>query len=150
MLFLFESHTTYRRKAVDNSEWNPELIGERMRARMAELGMSQTELAAKLKVTPATLHHWLYAGHRFSEQTAMRLSEALGMPLGELVFGSKLSEMWPAPGSIKTAPRDGTRLLLWSGTEWVLAFHMHGRWFEEGQAIVEPTHWLPLPPDPKS
>lgn len=65
---------------------------------------------------------------------------------------------WPAWQSIESAPRDGTRVLLWDplDTEWV-----PGRWSARdgvraaswrhcpGGWPIAAEHWLPLPPAPE-
>lgn len=59
---------------------------------------------------------------------------------------------------INTAPRDGTRILATWAHTWRTGPHIEvletgeeGYWFYtfDGDAPVEePTHWMPLPPDP--
>lgn len=63
---------------------------------------------------------------------------------------------------IASAPRDGTKLILWATHSPVQkAFAVIGFFDEplgwvteglEGQGLVQlqPTHWLPIPPPPKS
>lgn len=62
---------------------------------------------------------------------------------------------------IRTAPRDGTRLLLWSSgpshAEHYVGYYERGEAGEESQHIgwwtedggdIDPTHWMPLPAPP--
>jgi hypothetical protein len=65
---------------------------------------------------------------------------------------------WPTPQPIETAPRDGAWILVWLPPDG------HGRdghwdkvsWCRYAQGFLteevwlnNPTHWLPLPPDPE-
>jgi len=60
--------------------------------------------------------------------------------------------------SIESAPKDGTRLLVWDGRYMTIAYWMdglHARWkrqdgYDGLSGFDKPTHWLPLPvaPDP--
>lgn len=51
---------------------------------------------------------------------------------------------------IETAPKDGTRIVLWIVNEAQLACFEDGYWCGEDDQPVygTPTHWLPLPPPP--
>lgn len=46
---------------------------------------------------------------------------------------------------IETAPRDGTRIMVWDGKHLLLRADdlLHNPMF-----LKNPTHWLPLPPPP--
>jgi len=58
---------------------------------------------------------------------------------------------------ISTAPKDGTRIMLWlSGPirapkavfgKWYKPSSRSGYWITEGSGLAKPTHWM-LPPDP--
>jgi len=54
---------------------------------------------------------------------------------------------------ISIAPTDGTDVLLYrDGCPPVVAGVFHGEWqnWDTGTEISgEPTHWMPIPPDPK-
>lgn len=60
---------------------------------------------------------------------------------------------------IETAPRDGTRVVLWGASESVLAYWygdslgwqlVHtGAWAEDADVGIDPTHWRPLPEGPR-
>lgn len=59
----------------------------------------------------------------------------------------------PAPKDIETAPRAlESRILLWCPDEggWHSGEWFQGRWVSSAclTEVLEPTHWLPLPPDP--
>jgi hypothetical protein len=58
---------------------------------------------------------------------------------------------------IETAPKDGTKVLLWDGMittgEWCENPHPwnDGKWWIEGGQITgNPTHWMPLPEKPEN
>jgi len=53
---------------------------------------------------------------------------------------------------IETAPKDGSRFLFFNG-EWMACGHYHlGQYFAadsgNGRRLLDPTHWMPLPPAP--
>lgn len=56
---------------------------------------------------------------------------------------------------IETAPRDGTKVLVWIGGRYgaMNAWNQGGRWYTSlGEFCVTPTHWMPMlspPPPPK-
>jgi hypothetical protein len=52
--------------------------------------------------------------------------------------------------SIETAPRDGTDVLLWLHDAGACCgyYHYDRWWADNGDAIVDPTHWMPLPRPP--
>jgi hypothetical protein len=68
----------------------------------------------------------------------------------------EMSEMqWQ---SIETAPRDGTRILMFAGNGILGTSNLSytGEWSEKWQCFksdlmndCHPTHWMPLPPAPK-
>jgi hypothetical protein len=45
---------------------------------------------------------------------------------------------------IESAPKDGTRVLLWDGRRQHVDWWNHGWW-----NTSRPTHWQPLPPPPE-
>lgn len=56
---------------------------------------------------------------------------------------------------IETAPKDGTRILVWSqeygGRGPLVLFWMDEHWREPANLLslrVPPTHWMPIPPPP--
>jgi hypothetical protein len=51
---------------------------------------------------------------------------------------------------ISTAPRDGTRVLLWDeqGVELIGSYRPGSRWYTDRGDVVKPTGWMPLPPPP--
>lgn len=57
---------------------------------------------------------------------------------------------------IETAPKDGTRVLLFSGA-WFTGYYAHsrykwdpGKWrSDEYPDLTNPTHWMPLPQAPE-
>jgi hypothetical protein len=53
---------------------------------------------------------------------------------------------------IETAPRDGTRVLLYFESRWTLGgtFNdLSNDWLIDGDHEEPPTHWMPLPPAPE-
>lgn len=61
-----------------------------------------------------------------------------------------LSEEW---ADISTAPRDGTRVLIWNGFgQAVVSWDcVYDNWRVSAGAIVRnPTHWMPLPRPPET
>lgn len=64
--------------------------------------------------------------------------------------GEKEASAWQP---IETAPRDGTRVLVWDGKHgghYVARYDEDDLW-EWGNDLcgsLEPTHWMPLPPEP--
>ena len=71
-----------------------------------------------------------------------------------------MSDKWM---TIDSAPKDGTRVLVWSPgleqvflAEWTEIFDDAGQWMPEYAEVPmldepedHPTHWMPLPPAPK-
>lgn len=57
---------------------------------------------------------------------------------------------------IETAPRDGKTLLMWApgfGLGALVLYWMNDYWREPANGLglkVEPTHWMPLPPPPRT
>ncbi len=51
---------------------------------------------------------------------------------------------------IATAPRDGTRVLLWAGGLATAGVFDRDEWITDywGREYHQPTHWQPLPPAP--
>lgn len=54
------------------------------------------------------------------------------------------------PRPIETAPKDKTRILLFSESRWVIGNRWDDKWLDDEQEyfIFEPSHWLPVPPNP--
>ena len=55
---------------------------------------------------------------------------------------------------IESAPKDGTRVLLWCPAERFIIFlgnyrESSGGWTENGSYVLEPTHFMPLPEPPE-
>lgn len=64
-----------------------------------------------------------------------------------------MSEAWPKWRPIETAPKDGTKVVVYDeGDVWIAYWYrtspqLFGWWaIDHG---VNPTHWLPLPPPPE-
>jgi hypothetical protein len=52
---------------------------------------------------------------------------------------------------IETAPRNGTKVLVWrEGSDVATARHGSIMWLVYGYLNYEPTHWMPLPPAPET
>jgi len=55
---------------------------------------------------------------------------------------------------IDTAPKDGTAVLIWDGSDMVVAIcepNLLIPWRSTyGDTIGEPTHWMPLPAPPEA
>lgn len=62
------------------------------------------------------------------------------------------------PQPILSAPKDGSKILLWDGEDWVMGFWDHDSWYGDhhsarrgtclgGRTI---THWMPQPPSPNT
>lgn len=51
---------------------------------------------------------------------------------------------------IETAPKDGTRILLWAGDATIGEFGANDEWMISLDAAVMPTHWMKLPEPPES
>jgi len=55
---------------------------------------------------------------------------------------------------IATAPLDGRRILVWTAKSgcalayWFATDDDYGWWSSDEQGVVQPTHWMPLPPAP--
>lgn len=52
--------------------------------------------------------------------------------------------------AIETAPKDGTRVLVWSAAKGPNIAHCGGdkRWHTRGVYLIKATHWMPLPNPP--
>jgi hypothetical protein len=55
---------------------------------------------------------------------------------------------------ISTAPKDGTRIMLWldgpiRAPKAVFGRLDKGGWVTEGSGLAKPTHWMPVPEPPK-
>ena len=56
---------------------------------------------------------------------------------------------------IKTAPKDGTEIIVWMGRKdirlgWYFAPSSNTRgWMDQNSKTIRPTHWMPLPEPPK-
>lgn len=57
---------------------------------------------------------------------------------------------------IETAPKDGTRVLLWARAEstnygyaCVIGFHARGEWWTGPVRALDAMHWMPLPEVPE-
>jgi len=62
--------------------------------------------------------------------------------------------VWPKPRPISEAPRDGTMVLIClpdSNPQWTMGVFARTHWVDLclATAVVEPTHFLPLPPEVK-
>jgi len=53
---------------------------------------------------------------------------------------------------IESAPRDGTRILVWAGGNQFVAYYHRSRsdWFIVANVPVSATHWRPLPTPPEA
>jgi transcriptional regulator with XRE-family HTH domain len=60
-------------------------LGERIRGRRRELGLSQSALAARLGVTFQQVQKYENGANRVSASMLIKLSEALGLPVAELL-----------------------------------------------------------------
>lgn len=49
---------------------------------------------------------------------------------------------------METAPKDGAEVLAATDAWMAVCRHYHGEFWSDGN-LVEPTHWMPLPPPPK-
>lgn len=51
---------------------------------------------------------------------------------------------------IESAPKDGTRVLVWDGEEWLARWQAYngGYWDADEYISENPTHWMPLPAPP--
>ena len=57
----------------------PSPLGESIRARRSELGMSQAELAAKARISPSTVYRWEHGDGQPAGDSWRRLARALEM-----------------------------------------------------------------------
>jgi len=60
-------------------------LGERIRSRRRDLGLSQSALAGKLGITFQQVQKYENGANRVSASMLIKLSEALGMPVAELL-----------------------------------------------------------------
>ena len=65
-----------------------------------------------------------------------------------------LDAVWPKPRPISEAPKDGSMVLIClpaSKPQWTMGVFARTHWVDLclATAIVEPTHFLPLPPEVK-
>lgn len=66
-----------------------------------------------------------------------------------------LISQWEPWQPIETAPRDGSRVLVWYGFALTARWRSSGKcpnpfWgWHSGENWVEPTHWMPLPAGPR-
>ena len=63
-----------------------------------------------------------------------------------------LDAVWPKPRPISEAPKDGTMVLIQVPAympQWTIGLFDRKHWIDLccAAAIVEPTHFLPLPPE---
>lgn len=68
-------------------------------------------------------------------------------------FVRKLADKMPEWMPIETAPKDGTRVLVWNPLFYApVSAQFYGEWwgesYELGPLLHQPTRWLPLPAAP--
>jgi hypothetical protein len=85
---------------------------------------------------------------------AFRISKEHYRYLAEQIIALRKSAKRREWQPISTAPKDGTRIMLWlSGPirspKAVFGKGHSGFWITEGSGPANPTHWMPLPEPPK-
>lgn len=86
-------------------------------------------------------------------ETKFGPGKAYGSPDSILVDEAEFGEWQP----IATAPKDFTPILTAGAEGWIQIARWHcddgnpgeEGWWSEGEAVLEPTHWMPLPEPPK-
>ncbi|WP_019808222.1 helix-turn-helix domain-containing protein [Saccharomonospora halophila] len=80
-------------------DWNA--VAEAINTRLAELGMTQAELASKSRVSPATLRQMQHGvAKRRTPHTLAAISEALGWPSRHLEQVSEGESVAPDPDRV--------------------------------------------------
>ena len=83
-------------------------------------------------------------------------TEGVDLDLCDVCYWRKRAESatWPKPRPISEAPKDGTMVLIQVPAympQWTIGLFDRKHWIDLccAAAIVEPTHFLPLPPEVK-
>lgn len=70
----------------------PEGVGARVASALQRRGLSQAQFAAMLDVKPSVLSEWIRGRTRMNVASAVRVAQALGLTLDELILGASPPE----------------------------------------------------------
>lgn len=81
-------------------------VGRNVRAEMARNGLTQGDLATRLRLTQPAVSRRLTGDVPFNVNELAIVSRVVGVPLSRLVAGSERSTREPSTGPVETVPAE--------------------------------------------